>query len=262
MKAKKTVSVVVGVLLALAIIGCVNITKVQAAPVSITAKSLMLKKGQSYTLKLKNAKSVKWSSSSKKVAVVKNGKVTAKKAGYATITAKSGKKTYKCSVTVTSGKKKALVVYFSATGTTKKAAQKVRKAADADILRILPKKNYTDADLEYWNDCRANREQDANTYVAISTVIRNLKQYDTVYLGYPIWHGKEPGVIRTFLKNNSLKGRNVIPFCTSGSSGISGSMADIRSLAKGADVGNGKDLTDASAGEIKKWITSSGGTLK
>jgi len=85
-------------------------------------------------------------------------------------------------------------------------------------------------------------------------VIRNLDQYDTVYLGYPIWWGKEPGVIRYFLKNNSMKGKTIIPFCTSGSSGISGSLPHIRKLARDATVRDGKDLTDTSKEDVKDWI--------
>lgn len=104
--------------------------------------------------------------------------------------------------------------------------------------------------------CRANREQNNNAKPAIATVIKNIKQYDTVYLGYPIWHGKEPGVIRTFLSMTKLKGKKVIPFCTSGGSGISGSMTHIRKLAAGATIKNERDLTGASDEEIKEWITN------
>lgn len=85
-------------------------------------------------------------------------------------------------------------------------------------------------------------------------MIRNIKQYDTIYLGYPIWWGKEPKVIRTFLEKYSVSGKTVMPFCTSGSSGISGSMGNIKKFAKGAEVKNGKDLTDASVSDIRKWI--------
>ena len=109
------------------------------------------------------------------------------------------------------------------------------------------------AGQNYSKSCRANSEQDKNSKVAIATVIRNLKQYDTIYLGYPIWWGKEPGVIRTFLSKNSMKGKTVLPFCTSGGSGISGSMSHIKALAKGATVKTGMDLTDASAEEVENW---------
>lgn len=231
-----------------------GVTK-QADTPALNAKSLLMKKGQSFKLKLSNASGAAWKSSNKKVAAVtKAGKVKAKKAGTATITARYQGKSYKCAVTVSGGKKKALVVYFSATGTTKAAAQKVAKASNADIVRLQPKKAYTDADLDYTSDCRANREQaDDSARPAIATKIKNLSQYDTVYLGYPIWHGEEPKVIRTFLEANSLSGKTVKPFCTSGSSGISGSMAGIRQFASGATVLAGADLTDATLSEVRTW---------
>lgn len=158
-----------------------------AASPSINAKVLHMRAGQNYTLKVSGVKNVKWSSSNSKAVKVRKGKVTAVKAGSATITAKKGKKKFKCSVSVSDGNAKSLVIYFSATGNTRKAALKVQKATDADIVRIQPKKAYTDKDLNYSKSCRANSEQDKNSKVAIATVIRNLKQYDTIYLGYPIW---------------------------------------------------------------------------
>ena len=254
---KKMFSVFLMILLiAVTLISLPGIT-VNAAKVQLSAKQVMLKKGQSYTLKLKNAKKVKWSSSKKSVATVKKGKITAKKTGKTTITAKSGKKCYKCTVTVTNDKNKTLVIYFSATGTTKTVAEKVAKAAGADIVRLVPQKSYTSADLNYNTDCRANREQNNNTNPAIATKIKNIKQYDTILIGYPIWHGKEPGVIRTFLSKTKLTGKNIIPFCTSGGSGISGSIPHIKKLAKGATVKSGKDLTDTSDKGIKEWVTGS-----
>jgi flavodoxin len=187
--------------------------------------------------------------------VSKKGTAKAKKAGTAKLTAKYKGKKYTCSVTVSAGKKTTLVVYFSATGTTKSAANKVKKAAGADILRLVPRTPYTSKDLDYDTDCRANREQNKpSTRPAIATGIKNLKQYTAVYLGYPIWWGKEPRVIRTFLDKYSMKGKTVIPFCTSGSSGISGSMSGIRAGSKGAVVKQGKDLTDLSYTKVKNWV--------
>ncbi len=101
------------------------------------------------------------------------------------------------------------------------------------------------------------REQDENKNVLISTSIKNLNQYQEIYLGYSIWWGREPGAIRTFLSENNLAGKTMMPFCTSGSSGISGSMSDIRKLAKDADVKDGMDLTDAPEEDIKRWINAS-----
>ena len=222
----------------------------------LNVKVLHMQAGDAYRLKLKGAKNVKWKTSNKKVVAVSKGKVKALKPGTATVTAIKGKKKYKCKVTVASGNKKTLIIYFSATGTTKKAAEKLKKAANADIVRIVPRTKYLKKDLNYNKNCRANSEQNRNKYVAIATAITDIKKYDTIYLGYPIWWGKEPGVIRMFLKNNKLNGKTVVPFCTSGGSGISGSMKHIRSLAKGTDVKNGKDLTDCSADEIWQWAES------
>ena len=232
-------------------------TRVEAA-VKISAKVLHMAKGQTYKLKLTNAKSTKkvtWSSSDSSVASVKKGRVTANKEGMAVITAKYGKKVYECSVSVSGENEDSLIIYFSATGTTGDAAAKIQEAVGADIVRLVPKTDYSSADLKYTDkSCRANKEQAENTMPAISTVIRNLDQYSTIYIGYPIWHGKEPGVIRTFLSKYSMEGKTVLPFCTSGSSGISGSMQHIRDMAEGADVKNGKDLTHSSVKDIEEWI--------
>ena len=86
-------------------------------------------------------------------------------------------------------------------------------------------------------------------------MIKNIKQYKTVYLGYPIWHGKEPGVIRTFLSKTKLTKKTVIPFCTSGGSEITRSVSNIRKMAAGAKIKDGRNLTDASYKEIIEWIT-------
>ena len=154
-------------------------------------------------------------------------------------------------------KKKVLVAYFSATGTTKAAAKKVKKASGGTLYQIKPKKAYTKADLNYNNeDSRATREQeDESIRPAIKGKVRNIRKYDLIFIGYPIWWGKEPKVIRTFLESYNLKGKTIIPFCTSGSSGISGSMKGIRKSAAGAKVKKGKDLTDMSYGQVKKWVS-------
>ncbi|WP_455057521.1 flavodoxin [Jutongia sp.] len=156
--------------------------------------------------------------------------------------------------------KKTLVVYFSATGTTKKAAKKVKKATGGKLRRIKAADPYTEADLDYNQDnCRANKEQqNDNARPEITGSIKNMSKYETIYIGYPIWWGKEPKIIRTFLESYDLKGKKIIPFCTSGGSGISGSMSEIRESAKGATVVNGKDLTDASLKSVKKWTKSAG----
>ena len=151
--------------------------------------------------------------------------------------------------------KKVLVVYFSATGTTKSAAKKVKKATGGKLYQIKPAKRYTSADLDYSNDdCRANKEQnDESSRPKIKGKVKNIRKYDVIFIGFPIWWGKEPMVIRTFLESYNLKGKKIVPFCTSGGSGISGSMKGVKAAAKGAKVVKGKDLTDSSAKSVQKW---------
>lgn len=152
--------------------------------------------------------------------------------------------------------KKVLVVYFSATGTTKEAAKKVKKATNGTLYKITAQKKYTKKDLDYTNDnCRANKEQqNSKARPKIKGRIKNIRKYDIIFVGYPIWWGKEPKIIHTFLESYNLKGKIIIPFCTSGGSGISGSIRGIKSSAKGAKVKSGKDLTDSSYRTIKNWV--------
>lgn len=151
--------------------------------------------------------------------------------------------------------KKVLVVYFSATGTTRSAAKKIKKATNATLYQIKAADPYTSADLNYGNDnCRANVEQrDETARPKIKGKVKNIRQYDVIFVGYPIWWGKEPMIIRTFLESYNLKGKSIVPFCTSGGSGISGSMKGVKAAAKGAKVIKGKDLTDASYKSVEKW---------
>lgn len=152
--------------------------------------------------------------------------------------------------------KKVLVAYFSATGTTKSAALKIKKAAKGKLYEIKAEDSYTEADLNYDNDdCRANKEQhDESVRPKVKGTVKNIRSYDVIFVGYPIWWGKEPMIIRTFLEKYNLKGKKIVPFCTSGGSGISGSMKGIRASAKGAKVQSGADLTDSSAAGVAKWV--------
>lgn len=154
-----------------------------------------------------------------------------------------------------SKKQKVLVVYFSATGTTKSAAKKIQKATGGRLYRIKAADPYTSADLDYSNDnCRANTEQqDGNVRPEIRGKVKNIRKYDVIFLGFPIWWSKEPMIIRTFLESYNLKGKKIVPFCTSGGSGISGSRQGIKAAAKGARVVTGRDLTDASYKSVRKW---------
>ena len=155
----------------------------------------------------------------------------------------------------TKNKNNVLVVYFSATGTTKAAAKKVKKATGGTLYEIKAKTPYTEADLDYsQDDCRANKEQqDDRVRPEINGKVKNISQYDVIFVGFPVWWGKEPKIIRTFLESYDLKGKKIVPFCTSGGSGISGSMDGVRAAAEGATVVSGKDLTGLSYKDVKKW---------
>ena len=152
-------------------------------------------------------------------------------------------------------KPKVLVVYFTGTGTTKSVAKKIQKATGGTLYQIKAAKPYTKADLNYNNaNCRANREQqNSKCRPKIKGKVKNIQKYDVIFIGYPIWWGKEPMIIRTFLESYNLKGKKIVPFCTSGGSGISGSIKDIKKSAKGAKILSGRDLTDESYQTIKKW---------
>lgn len=126
----------------------------------------------------------------------------------------------------TNMEQKILVVYFSATGTTEPLAEYAAEILNADIYEIVPENPYTEADLAYYTNGRADQEQnDPNARPAISGSVENMEEYSTIVLGYPIWHGQAPRIISTFLESYDFSGKTILPFCTSHSSGI-GSSAD------------------------------------
>ena len=121
--------------------------------------------------------------------------------------------------------KKTLVAYFSATGNTEKAAKKIAGTTGGTLYAIQPVQKYTAADLD-WNDrnSRSTKEMnDAKSRPAIKKTLKDIKQYDTVYIGFPIWWDLAPRVINTFIETYDLSGKTVIPFATSGGSGIGNS---------------------------------------
>lgn len=151
---------------------------------------------------------------------------------------------------------KVLVLYFSATGNTKAVAEKMAELTGADIHEIIPAESYTAADLNYNDDnCRANREMnDASARPAISGDGIDISGYDTVMIGYPIWWGTMPRIINTFLDTYDLSGKMVLPFCTSGSSGIFQSVSDLRNAIPGADVRDGLRAGKNQDSEIETWL--------
>ena len=150
---------------------------------------------------------------------------------------------------------KAVVVYFSCTGNTKDVAAKIASAAHCKTYEIVPSKPYTTEDLNYNSKkSRASKENnDASARPEISADIAGWDSYDTVFLGYPIWFGKAPKILYTFVETHDFQGKKVIPFCTSGSSGIGSSAKDLAALAK--DSGKWIDGTRFSASVKEKDIT-------
>ena len=143
-----------------------------------------------------------------------------------------------------------VVIYFSATGTTKTVAERIAKASNSEIIEIIPKEKYTSADLDYNSDCRANREQnDSKSRPLIENTI-DISKYDTIYLGYPIWWGTIPKIILTLLDTYDFTGKTIIPFCTSGSSGISGSVDDLRKYNSKLTINDGKRFSLSDSDEI------------
>lgn len=129
-----------------------------------------------------------------------------------------------------------LVAYFSATNTTKPLAEYIADGLKADIYEVVPETPYTSADLNYGNtSSRTSTEMnDPSARPAISGSVEDMGQYDIVFIGYPIWWGQAPRIISTFLEGYDFSGKTLVPFCTSGSSGIGSSAANLQNLTPGA----------------------------
>ena len=142
-----------------------------------------------------------------------------------------------------------VVLYFSATGTTKRIAERIANELNSDIIEIAPNEEYKDEDLDYNNDCRANREQnDPESRPEIKNTI-DISKYDTIYLGYPIWWGTNPKIILTLLDTYDFSNKTIIPFCTSGSTGISESVNDLRSYNSKLNIKNGQRFSSSTSDE-------------
>lgn len=151
---------------------------------------------------------------------------------------------------------KTLVAYFSASGTTAKVAKKMAEAIGADLFEIKPETPYSGADLNWQNkNSRSSVEMnDRSSRPAIAVKAADMPQYDVVFVGFPVWWYREPSIIDTFMESYDFAGKTVIPFATSGGSGLGDSAANMQKLAKGAKVVDGKRFSgSASAEELKAW---------
>lgn len=154
---------------------------------------------------------------------------------------------------------KILVAFFSASGVTAKVAEKLAKVASADIFEIRPEVPYTKADLNWMSKkSRSSIEMaDESCRPAIATKVDNMADYDTVFIGFPIWWYREPSIIDTFMESYDFTGKTVVPFCTSGSSGIGDSGSNMQSLAPGAKFGIGERFSKrVSENELAAWAST------
>ena len=149
-----------------------------------------------------------------------------------------------------------MVAYFSASGITKKLASSLATAIGADLFEIEPEQKYTDEDLDWQNhNSRSSVEMnDRSSRPAIASKVLDMSQYDVVFVGFPVWWYREPSIIDTFAESYDFSGKTIVPFATSGSSGIGDSGKNIGELAKGAKVVEGKRFSSStSAVVLKEW---------
>lgn len=150
-----------------------------------------------------------------------------------------------------------LIVYFSCSNNTEAIAYKIQNNLQSNIFKIIPLDPYTEEDLNYNDDsCRANQEQnDDNCRPQISNPIVDFNQYNSFFIGYPIWWGKLPKIMYTFFETYDFSDKNIIPFCTSGGSGITTSVNEIKQLEPNANVDNGKKFSSSDSQEtINQWL--------
>lgn len=155
---------------------------------------------------------------------------------------------------------KSLVAYFSASGVTERLAENLAGVVDGDLFEIVPEEPYTQSDLD-WNDpsSRSSVEmRDKAFRPSIATRIENLEQYDTVFVGFPIWWYVAPTIINTFLESYDFSGKTVIPFATSGTSGMGNTNDELAPSCPGAHLIEGKRFGSASEKALRSWVADLG----
>ena len=152
--------------------------------------------------------------------------------------------------------KKILVAYFSASGVTERAAKEIAKEVNGDLFEIRPREPYTEADLD-WIDkgSRSTKEMnDPDCRPEIAKTVENIEQYDIVFLGFPVWWYVEPRIVDTFLESYDFSGKAIIPFATSGGSGMGKTNERLAPSCPGATLLKGKMLNGSLAQEeLKAW---------
>lgn len=151
---------------------------------------------------------------------------------------------------------KKLVAYFSASGVTKKYAEKVSHFAGADLFEIKPQVPYTDADLD-WRDTTSRSTvemKNPDSRPEIAKKLANMAEYDTVFVGFPIWWYVAPTIIDTFLESYDFSGKTIVLFATSGGSEMGKTTDVLRKICPGADIKEGKVISRMSDDKIADWV--------
>lgn len=152
--------------------------------------------------------------------------------------------------------KKTLIAYFSASGVTARAAKEMAEATGADLYEICPKEPYTSADLD-WMDKKSRSTiemNDPSSRPAIANPVQNMEQYDTIFVGFPIWWYVEPRIVDTFLESYNFSGKKMIPFATSGGSGIGKAEKSLKSHCPDASWTKGQLLNGSGAADWAKRV--------
>ena len=152
---------------------------------------------------------------------------------------------------------KTLVTYFSASGETKRVAEKIASITNGDLFEIEPKEKYTNADLDWTNkQSRSSVEMKNKSFrPEMKENSLDISSYDIILIGFPIWWGVCPTVVNTFIESKDFTGKTLIPFCTSGGSGMSYAENDLRKTYPNYNWKEGKRLTGRENNEdLKNWI--------
>lgn len=155
---------------------------------------------------------------------------------------------------------KVLVCYFSATGTTEKAAQRIAEITGGKLFNIEPAEPYTAADLD-WRDSlsRSSVEMRNRTFrPALKDSVTDLSDYAVIFIGYPNWWNTHPTIINTFIESNDLKGKTIVPFMTSGGSNIINSEKELHESYPTLNIAKGLLMNDVTDADIRAWIDNLG----
>lgn len=151
---------------------------------------------------------------------------------------------------------KPLVVYFSATGTTAKAARMIADVTDGVLYEIVPQQAYTSDDLD-WNDRQSRSSVEMNNPAsrpALKDTKVNTPDYEVIFIGYPIWWNQAPRIVNSFIESHDLKGRKLVPFATSGGSGINNSVKELRKAYPDLEWQDGRLLNGSSLNSVRNWV--------